>query len=101
IFEPPNEFNKKKITLTDTQKYELCLYANNNKKTRSEYVEWVEQKWGVRIDKITFPELELALKEFVLSYQHRVILSDSILIKKAKLLAIGLSISENTLLFSS
>ncbi|CAG8548017.1 7814_t:CDS:2, partial [Diversispora eburnea] len=39
---------------------------------------------------ITFPELELVLKEFVLSYQHRVILSDYILIEKAKLLATGL-----------
>lgn len=110
----------------------MCLYANNNKKFRSEYVEWVEQKWGVKIDKstitrilqtkekrlsndqidqidstqkrhksVTFPELELALKEFILSYQHRVILSDSILIEKAKLLAIGLGVPENILLFSS
>jgi Tc5 transposase DNA-binding domain len=43
----------------------------------------------------------LALKEFILSYQHRVILSDSILIEKAKLLATGLGVPENTLLFSS
>ncbi|GES84905.1 CENP-B homolog protein 2-like [Rhizophagus clarus] len=32
-------------------------------------------------------ELELALKEFVLRYQHQTILSDAILIEKAKLLA--------------
>ena len=95
---------KKKVTLTDAQKYELCLYANSNKKTRIQYVEWVEQKWGVVVDQTTITrilqtkdkrlttevikldakchkgvivsELELALKEFVLTYQHRTILSD-------------------------
>ena len=34
-----------KITLSDTQKYEFCLFANN-KLTRKEYVAWIEQKWG-------------------------------------------------------
>lgn len=120
---------KKKVTLTDIQKYELCLYANINKKTRVQYVNWVEQKWGVRIDEttvtrilqtkdkrlstevirpeqkrhksVTFPELELALKEFVLTYQHRAILSDAMLIEKAKLLANGLGVPENALQFSS
>ena len=29
---------KKKVILTDSQKYKLCLYANNNKGTRSQYV---------------------------------------------------------------
>jgi hypothetical protein len=124
-----SKVTKKKVTLTDAQKYELCLYANNNKKTRPEYVEWVEEKWGVKIDKstvtrilqnkekhlsddqinstqkrhrsVTFPELELALKEFVLRYQDKAILSDSILIEKAKQLATGLGVPENTLLFSS
>jgi Tc5 transposase DNA-binding domain len=43
----------------------------------------------------------LALKEFILSYQYRIILSDAILIEKAKLLARGLGVPENTLLFSS
>src|SRR6266542_4300441 len=120
---------KKRVFLTDGQKYELCLYANNNKKTRIQYADWAEQKWGVRVDEttitrilqskderlsteviyseqrrhrpVTFPELELALKEFVLSYQHRAILNDAILIKKAKLLASGLEIPENALQFSS
>jgi hypothetical protein len=124
-----SKITKNKVTLTDSQKYELCLYANENKKTRSDYIDWVEQKWDVRIDKstvtrilktkekrlssdqinstqkrhksVTFPELELALKEFILSYQHRIILSDAILIEKAKLLARGLGVPENTLLFSS
>ncbi|CAB5352778.1 unnamed protein product [Rhizophagus irregularis] len=50
---------------------------------------------------VTFPELELALKEFVLCYQHQAILSDAILIEKAKLLASGLGIPENVLQFSS
>ena len=120
---------KKKVTLTEAQKYELCLYANNNKETRVQYVNWVEQQWGVVVDKstitrilktkekrlsteviqpnqkrhkpVTFPELELALKEFVLNYEHRVILSEAILIEKAKLLAIGLGIPENALQFSN
>jgi len=30
---------KKNITLTDIQKYELCLYARDNKKTRTQYVD--------------------------------------------------------------
>ena len=40
IIMPP----KKNITLTDIQKYELCLHARDNKKTRTQYVDWVEQK---------------------------------------------------------
>ncbi|RHZ89822.1 hypothetical protein Glove_9g369 [Diversispora epigaea] len=52
-------------------------------------------------DTLTFLELELALREFILSYQHKVIPSDFILIEKAKLLATGLGVPENTLLFSS
>ncbi|GES82028.1 CENP-B homolog protein 2-like [Rhizophagus clarus] len=46
-------------------------------------------------------ELELALKEFVLRYQHQIILSDAILIEKAKLLASELEILKDTLQFSS
>jgi|SRR5581483_4095748 len=116
---------KKKITLTDFQKYELCLYARDNKTTRSQYVNWIEQKWGLRVDKSTItrilqtkdkrlttevinpvakrhksvivPELELALKEFVLTYQHRAILSDALLIEKAKLLAEELEVPQGTL----
>ena len=44
-----------------------------------------------------YSELELALKEFVLRYQHQTILSDTILIEKAKLLANKLEVLENTL----
>ncbi|GES93080.1 CENP-B homolog protein 2-like [Rhizophagus clarus] len=47
------------------------------------------------------PELEFALKEFVLRYQHQTILSDAILIEKAKLLASELGVPEDTLQFSS
>jgi len=120
---------KKPVTLTNSQKYELCLYANHNKLTRRQYVDWVEQKWKVRVDESTitrilqtqnkrlsselinpehkrnrsvmYPELELALKEFVLRYQHQTILSDAILIEKAKLLASELEIPEDALQFSS
>jgi hypothetical protein len=116
---------KKKVTLTDSQKYELCLYAHNNKRTRSQYVNWIEQKWGLKVDESTItrilqtkdkrlttevikpdakrhkgvivPELEFALKEFVLTYQHRTILSDALLIEKAKLLADELQVPQGTL----
>ena len=119
----------KKITLTNAQKHEFCLYAHDNKRTRAQYIYWIEEKWGVKIyestvtrilqssDKrltsevanpeakrhrsVTVPELELALKEFVLCYQHQTILSDTMLIEKAKLLASGLGVSEGTLQFSS
>jgi len=50
---------------------------------------------------VTIPELELALKEFVLVYQEQTILSDALLIEKAKLLAKDLGIPEGTLQFSS
>ncbi|CAG8644643.1 1453_t:CDS:2, partial [Racocetra persica] len=39
---------------------------------------------------VTVPEVELVLKEFVLNYQYKTILSDTILVEKAKLLAAGL-----------
>jgi len=114
--------SKKKTTLTDIQKYNFCLYARDNNLTCAQYIDWIEQKWGVRVDKSTitrilqtkdkrlatevtnpkakrhkpvvFPELELALKEFVLLYQSRTILSDALLIEKAKLLADELEIPQ-------
>ena len=46
---------------------------------------------------VIVPELELALKEFVLTYQHRTILSDALLIEKAKLLADELQVPQGTL----
>ena len=120
---------KKKITLSSYQKYELCLYADKHKLTRTQYIDWIEEKWGVRVNEstisrilqnsnkrlttevihpeqkriksVTFPELELSLKEFVLNYQHQAILSDAILIEKAKLLANGLGIPADALKFSS
>jgi hypothetical protein len=121
---------KSKITLSDSQKHEFCLHVrNSNKMTRKEYVNWIEQKWGVRVDEstitrilqksddilnteianpeakrhksVTVPELELALKEFVLIYQDKAILSEAILIEKAKQLADGLGIPDGTLVFSA
>ncbi|CAG8547800.1 1700_t:CDS:2, partial [Dentiscutata heterogama] len=50
---------------------------------------------------VTFLELELALKEFILVYQDQTILSDAIIIEKAKLLAKGFKISEDQLKFSN
>lgn len=118
-----------KVTLSDTQKYEFCLFATNNKLTRKEYVRWIEGKWGVTVHESTItriiqkskeilstevtnpeakrhksvivPELELALKEFVLIYQHKAILSDAILVEKAKKIATGLGVPEGTLVFST
>jgi hypothetical protein len=50
---------------------------------------------------VTYPELELALKEFVLDYQHQTVLSDALLIKKAKMITEGLDIPRDALQFSS
>ncbi|CAB5367826.1 unnamed protein product [Rhizophagus irregularis] len=73
----------KRTTLTEIQKRELCIYARDNKRTRS-------HPNSKRHKSVTYPELELALKEFVLNYQHRTVLSDAILIEKAKMIAEGL-----------
>ena len=119
----------KRTTLSEIQKRELCIYARNNKRTRAQYVNWIEEKWSVRVNEstitcilqtaeerlgsetinpnlkrhksVTYPELELALKEFVLNYQHRTVLSDVILIEKAKMIADGLDIPRDALQFSS
>ncbi|CAG8484858.1 11562_t:CDS:2, partial [Scutellospora calospora] len=50
---------------------------------------------------VTVLVVELALKEFVLNYQHKTILSNAILIEKAKLLAARLEVPKGTLQFSS
>ncbi|CAG8490316.1 3248_t:CDS:2 [Racocetra fulgida] len=50
---------------------------------------------------VTFLELELALKEFILIYQNRTILSDAMIVEKAKLLANELSVPEGKLHFSA
>jgi hypothetical protein len=119
----------KRTTLTEIQKRELCAYARDNKRTRAQYVNWIEEKWHVRVNEstitrilqtaeerlssevtspctkrhkpVTYPELELALKEFVLNYQHRTVLSDAILIEKAKMIADRLEIPQGALQFSS
>ena len=91
-----NQSNK--TTLTDKQKFELCQYARDNKEALETYVEWIKAKWNVTVHKSTvsrilkdshkrlaediinpsskrhkpvkFPELERALMEFILTYQH-------------------------------
>src|SRR6185437_11764994 len=118
----------KRTTLTEEQKSELCVFARVNKKNRSQYVDWIENKWGLRVDEstisrilktseerldngisnfktkrhraVTYPELDLTLKEFVLIYQHRTVLTDALLVEKAKVLADGLGIPQGTLNFS-
>jgi|GEM_PF-1216312 len=118
-----------KIALTDAQKLEFCRFADENKMTRSKYVEWIESKWSVKVHEstitrilqtkekrltaeidnpnkrrnrsVTIPRFELALKEFILTYQHRTVLSEAMLIEKARQLSKGLGIPEGTLQFSS
>ena len=89
---------KTRVYLSESQKHEFCLYARQNDKlTRKKYVNWIERKWSIRVDESTIsrilkkseeildakltqpnakrhksvmvPELELALKEFILVYQ--------------------------------
>jgi len=48
---------KSKTTLTDSQKYELCLYARDHKKSRAEYVNWIENKWQVRVNESTITRI--------------------------------------------
>jgi len=47
----------KKETLTDAQKREFCLYARDNKRTRIQYVDWIEEKWGVRFNESTITRI--------------------------------------------
>ncbi|CAG8739198.1 3577_t:CDS:2, partial [Racocetra fulgida] len=47
----------KKTTLTDIQKRELCEYARDNKMKRSQYVDWIEKKWGIRVDESTISRI--------------------------------------------
>ena len=118
----------KRTTLTELQKRDFCIYArDNNKKTRAQYVNWINKQWSLKVDEstitrilqtserrlgseiinpnvkrhkpVSYPELELALKEFVLDYQHRTILSDAILIKKAKMIANRLEIPQDAFQF--
>ena len=89
----------KKTTLTEIQKWDFCKYArDNSKKTRAQYIDWIEEQWGLRVSEstitrtlqtankrlgseiispnikrhkpVSYPEFEFALKEFVLEYQH-------------------------------
>ncbi|CAG8570789.1 13940_t:CDS:2 [Dentiscutata heterogama] len=93
----------KRTTLTDTQKFEFCIYARDNKRTCSEY----DQKLSNEVTSpeakhhkaVAIPELELAFKEFILIYQNRTILSDAMIVEKTKLLAEELGVSEGKLHF--
>ena len=48
---------KKRVILNNDQKHELCLYASENKMIRVQYVDWIEQKWGVRVDETTITRI--------------------------------------------
>jgi hypothetical protein len=73
------------------------ILQTKNKRLNTEIIN-LEQK---RHKSVMYPELELALKEFILRYQHQTILSNAILIEKAKLLASELEVPESILQFSS
>jgi hypothetical protein len=49
---------------------------------------------------VQYPTFELALKEFVLGFQHKTILSDALLVEKAKQLADNLGVPAGSLQFS-
>ncbi|CAJ0828546.1 8178_t:CDS:1, partial [Entrophospora sp. SA101] len=50
--------SKSKVTLNNSQKYEFCLYAcDNNKLARKEYVNWIEQKWGLKVNESTITRI--------------------------------------------
>lgn len=49
---------KSKVSLSDSQKRELCLYARQSGKlTRKEYVDWIEKKWSIRVDESTISRI--------------------------------------------
>ncbi|CAG8826809.1 16233_t:CDS:1, partial [Racocetra persica] len=50
---------------------------------------------------VTYPELDLTLKEFMLIYQHKTVLNNALLIEKARALADSLEIPQGALNFSS
>jgi hypothetical protein len=54
---------KNKITLSDSQKYEFCSFAGDKKLTRKQYVDWIEQKWGVRVNESTITRIFLKKKK--------------------------------------
>uniref|UniRef100_U9SGN9 Uncharacterized protein n=1 Tax=Rhizophagus irregularis (strain DAOM 181602 / DAOM 197198 / MUCL 43194) TaxID=747089 RepID=U9SGN9_RHIID len=64
----------KRTILTEIQKREICTYARDNKRTCTQYT--AEKRFNSktissntkRHKPVTYPELELALKEFVLDY---------------------------------
>ncbi|CAG8586978.1 623_t:CDS:2, partial [Dentiscutata heterogama] len=103
----------KRTTLTEEQKNELCTYAcwglRVDESTISRILKTSEEQLGNGISNfktkhhraVIYPELDLALKEFVLIYQHRTVLTDALLVKKAKVLADSLEIPQGTLNFSS
>ena len=49
---------KSKVTLSDSQKHEFCLHVRNSiKMTRKEYVNWIEQKWGLKVNESTITRI--------------------------------------------
>jgi hypothetical protein len=53
----PLKMSLKRTTLTEIQKRELCVYARDNKRTRAQYVDWIEKKWSVRVNESTITRI--------------------------------------------
>ncbi|CAG8792582.1 17567_t:CDS:2, partial [Racocetra persica] len=90
--------SQKYESLTNIQKYKFCQYAHDNNKRLTTKIANLDTK---QHKPVTFPKLELALKEFVLVYQDQTILTNTLIIEKAKLLANRFNISEDQLKFSN
>ncbi|GBB96889.1 hypothetical protein RclHR1_28630001 [Rhizophagus clarus] len=51
-------------TLTETQKQELCIYArDNSNRIQTQYISWIEEKWGVTVNKSTIIRILQTAKE--------------------------------------
>ncbi|CAG8690448.1 25980_t:CDS:1, partial [Gigaspora rosea] len=110
---------KDKTTLTNKQRQDIVTYKNKHSNiTNVELVDWVKKEFKLDVHSSTigrliknkddirnnptvkrqrtvqYPELENALLEWVLQNQERVILSDAILIEKAKTFAQMLEIPD-------
>jgi len=53
----PLKMSLKRTTLTEIQKCELCVYARDNKRTRAQYVGWIEEKWSVKVNESTITRI--------------------------------------------
>ncbi|CAG8474641.1 4926_t:CDS:2, partial [Cetraspora pellucida] len=114
-----------KTTLSNEQRKEIIAFKEKHPNTSHvELVDWVKKKFGLEVHQSTigrllknkdniesnssakrqkmvqYPDLENALLEWILQNQDRVILSDAIVVEKAKVFANMLNIPDGDLKFS-